>query len=86
MANVITYDNRLTVFGDRVVLTGTYDSGTTAIDFSDFLSEVDAVTLTPTAAPGAADSFHINAAGTGITLPGAGATANGQFLAIGRRS
>lgn len=45
MANVITYDNRLTVFGDRVVLTGTYDSGTTAIDFSDFLSKVQTLSL-----------------------------------------
>ncbi len=82
----VTIDPRPTYMGDRMIVTGTYELGDTSIDLSGLLASIDAVVLTPTAAPGAADPNHINAAGTGVTLTGAGATANGQFFAVGRRS
>lgn len=38
--NVII-DNRPTIFGDRVVITGTFGAGDNFIDLSSFLSEID---------------------------------------------
>ena len=36
----VTIDNRPTVFGDRMIITGSTD-GAEAIDLSDFLSSID---------------------------------------------
>ena len=37
----VTIDNRPTVFGDRMIVTGTFEAGDNEIDLSDFLSEID---------------------------------------------
>jgi len=37
----VTIDARPTVFGDRMIITGTYDAGDNYIDLSSFFSEID---------------------------------------------
>jgi len=37
----VTINPRPTVFGDRMIITGTYAAGDNSIDFSSFLSEID---------------------------------------------
>ena len=79
----VTIDNRPTVFGDRVVITGTYEAADTEIDLSDFVSEIDmAQCLRTRATPGPAEAYTID--GTSIKMTAA--TVAGQFFAIGRRS
>lgn len=43
----ITIDPRPTVFGDRLVITGSYEAGDTSIDLSSQLASIDAVTINP---------------------------------------
>ena len=45
----ITIDTRPTVFGDRLVVTGSYEAGDTSIDLSSQLASIDAVTINPSA-------------------------------------
>jgi len=45
----ITIDPRTSVFGDRMVVTGTYEAADASIDLSSFLSEIDMAVLTPIA-------------------------------------
>ena len=49
----VTIDPRVSYFGDRIIVTGTYgtDSADTSIDLSSIVSEIDAAVLTPTAVP-----------------------------------
>ena len=98
----VTIDPRPTVFGDRVIVTGSYAAADTTIDLTDLLATIDAVTLTATAV---LDDFTTSAGpppitakipdsaridGTSITIvsgiDGSGAQKAGKFLAIGRRS
>jgi hypothetical protein len=46
---MVTIDPRPTVFGDRMIITGTYDTtdGERIIDFSDKLSSIDAFIINP---------------------------------------
>jgi hypothetical protein len=46
---MVTIDPRPTVFGDRMIVTGTYDTtdGERIIDFSDKLSSIDAFIINP---------------------------------------
>ena len=46
----VTIDPRTSVFGDRMVVTGTYEAADASIDLSSFLSEIDMAVLTPAAA------------------------------------
>tara|TARA_R100000654_G_C2596865_1_gene114276 strand:+ start:42 stop:371 length:330 start_codon:yes stop_codon:yes gene_type:complete len=46
----VSIDQRLTVFGDRLVVTGTYEAADATIDLSDFLANIDMAVLTPIAA------------------------------------
>ena len=46
----VTIDPRTSVFGDRMVVTGTYEAADATIDLSSFLSEIDMAVLTPIAA------------------------------------
>ena len=79
----VTIDNRPTVFGDRVVITGTYEATDTTIDLSAFLSEIDMALCCRTGAvAGAAEAYTID--GTTITLTPA--TSAGNFMAFGRRA
>ena len=98
----VTIDPRPTVFGDRVIITGTYAAADTTIDLTDLLATIDAVTLTatevlddftsstgpPPITAKIPDSPRID--GTSITIvsgiDGSGAQKAGKFLAIGRRS
>ena len=43
----ITIDTRPTVFGDRLVVTGSYEAGDTSIDLSSQLASIDAITVNP---------------------------------------
>jgi len=88
----ITFDNRPTVFGDRMIITGSYAASDTSIDVSDFLSEIDfagvnsvagVVATTPPVTVADTCAF----ADTTITVIGAGGTTvGGTFIAIGRRA
>lgn len=79
----VTIDNRPTVFGDRLIITGTYEATDTTIDLSAFLSEIDMVMCCKTGAtPAPAEAYTID--GTTITMTAA--TADGNFMALGRRS
>ena len=46
----VTIDPRPTYFGDRMVVTGSYETGDTSIDLSSQLASIDMAVLTPTAA------------------------------------
>ena len=46
----ITIDTRPTVFGDRLIVTGTYGAGDVEIDLSSQLSKIDAFMVMPTGA------------------------------------
>tara|TARA_R100000353_G_scaffold17982_1_gene16721 strand:- start:1491 stop:1805 length:315 start_codon:yes stop_codon:yes gene_type:complete len=46
----VTIDPRTSVFGDRMVVTGTYEAADATIDLSDFLSEINFADITPTSA------------------------------------
>lgn len=88
----VTIDPRPTYFGDRMVVTGSYEATDTSIDLSSLLASIDfagvnsAVSLVATTPPvTVADTATIS--GTTITVIGAGGvTAGGTFMAIGRRS
>lgn len=43
----VTIDPRPTVFGDRMIVTGSYDAAETAIDLSGILASIDAFILNP---------------------------------------
>ena len=45
----ITIDPRPTVFGDRLIITGSYEAGDTSIDLSSQLASIDAITVNPSA-------------------------------------
>ncbi len=59
----VSIDPRVSYFGDRIVVTGSYAAGdgtgsagaATRLDLGDLMVEVDVVMLTPTAAPTAMD-------------------------------
>ena len=44
----VTIDTRPTVFGDRMIVTGSYEAGDTSIDLSGLLDTIDAVICNPT--------------------------------------
>jgi hypothetical protein len=76
----ITIDNRTTVFGDRIVVTGSTD-GAEAVDLSSFMSSIDGAMVNNIGAAAPAPTSGIN--NTTIVLNvGAACT----FVAIGRRS
>ena len=76
----VTIDNRPTVFGDRVVITGSTD-GAEAIDLSSFMSEIDGAMVNNIGAAAPAPASGIN--NTTIVLNVGGAC---TFIAIGRRA
>ena len=90
--NMATIDPRPSYFGDRMIVTGSYDAGETGIDLSSLLAsidfcgintDVDAIATTPPVSTG--DTATIS--GTTVTINAAGAaTLGGTFLAIGRRN
>ena len=43
----VTIDPRPSVFGDRLVVTGSYQAGDTSIDLSSMFAEIDAFILNP---------------------------------------
>lgn len=43
----VTIDNRTTVFGDRMVVTGSYEAGDNAIDLSGLLASIDFAGVNP---------------------------------------
>lgn len=46
----VTIDPRPTYFGDRMIVTGSYEAGDATIDLSGLLAEIDAIIVNPTAA------------------------------------
>jgi hypothetical protein len=76
----ITFDQRPTVFGDRIIVTGTFASGDSSIDLSSMMSSVDAciantstalaeVTVDPDGVPaGLQPALSVNISGTTVTL------------------
>jgi hypothetical protein len=78
----VSIDPRPSYMGDRMIVTGTYETADTSIDLSGLLASIDMVSLTKTGAAGPAEAYSID--GTEIKLTAA--TADGKFFAIGRRS
>ena len=78
----IKIDPRTTVFGDRMVVTGSYAAADADIDLSAFLSEITGVILSATGTAGVPpENYAIN--GTTIKFT---AVNKGVFTAIGKRS
>ena len=73
-----TIDNRPTVFGDRLIVTGS-TSGSESVDLSDMLSSIDCGVANPIGNAATATTTGIN--GTTFNV-GAACT----FLVLGRRS
>lgn len=46
----VTIDPRPTYFGDRMIITGSYEAGDTSIDLSSLLSSIDFAGVNPSAA------------------------------------
>ena len=46
----VTIDNRPTVFGDRMIVTGSYAAGDTSIALGGILASIDAVIVNPSSA------------------------------------
>jgi len=63
----VTIDPRTSVFGDRMVVTGSYTAGETSIDLGSLLVSIDMATVTPTGATPAILP-EAGAAATAITL------------------
>ena len=63
----ITIDTRPTVFGDRMIITGSYEAGDTTIELSDQLANIDAFILNPSA-PNTAQfgQIDVNAGGSSM--------------------
>tara|TARA_Y100001938_G_C7907066_1_gene337600 strand:+ start:143 stop:460 length:318 start_codon:yes stop_codon:yes gene_type:complete len=58
----VTIDPRPTVFGDRMIITGSYEAGDTSIDLSSQLASIDAYILNPSA-PNVANHQDVDVAG-----------------------
>jgi len=58
----ITIDPRPTVFGDRMIITGSYEAGDTTIDLSSQLASIDACIVNPSA-PNVANHQDVDVAG-----------------------
>jgi len=46
----VTIDPRPTYFGDRMIVTGSYDAGEASVDLSGLLASIDGAIVNPTAA------------------------------------
>ena len=46
----VTIDARPTYFGDRMIVTGSFEAGDTSIELSGLLASIDAIIVNPTAA------------------------------------
>ena len=79
----VTFDQRPTVFGDRIIVTGTFAASDTSIDLSSMMSSVDAcmanlssaesgVEVDATSAPGGTvevqPTLDVSISGTTVTL------------------
>lgn len=58
----VTIDPRPTVFGDRMIITGSYEAGDTSIDLSSQLASIDACIVNPSA-PNVANHQDVDVAG-----------------------
>jgi hypothetical protein len=59
----VTIDPRPTYFGDRMIVTGSYDATETTIDLSGLLASIDGVIVNPTAVGNLAKISQIDIAG-----------------------
>tara|TARA_R110000824_G_scaffold282442_1_gene470700 strand:+ start:1237 stop:1557 length:321 start_codon:yes stop_codon:yes gene_type:complete len=62
----VTIDTRPTVFGDRLIITGSYEAADTSIDLSDQLANIDSFTINPSA-PNTAQIQHVDIVAGGTT-------------------
>lgn len=65
----VTIDPRTSVFGDRMVVTGTYEAADATIDLSAFLSEINFADINPTSAMAPLNIEIGTDAGTGDATP-----------------
>lgn len=78
----IGFDERPTMLGNLVVLTGTWENGDTSIDLSSFMSEVLMATVIPSSTTEQANPVGI--VGTTVHFTESGSD-DGIWFAIGRR-
>ena len=62
----VTIDARPSVFGDRLIITGSYEAGDTSIDLSSQLASIDSFTINPTS-PNTAQIQHVDIIAGGTT-------------------
>jgi len=97
MNMAVTIDARPSYFGDRMIVTGTYEAGDGSIDLSGLLISIDCATVNLTGVPGQGSgavtiNLHDIITISGSTLvitegeDGGVGTQGGKFFAIGRRS
>jgi len=79
----IGFDERPSIIGNLMIVTGTWENGDTSIDLSGFLSEVLMATVIPSSATEQANPVGI--VGTTVHFTETG-TDDGVWFAIGRRS
>jgi hypothetical protein len=65
----VTIDARPTYFGDRMIITGSYEAGDTSINLTGLLASIDALILNPSGvAPQVVDTTPADDGGTPGTL------------------
>ena len=79
---MVTYDERPTMIGNLIVVTGTWANGDTSIDLSSFMSEVLTATVIPSSATEQANPVGIVGSTVHFTESGSD---DGVWFAIGRR-
>lgn len=79
---MVTYDERPTMIGNLIVVTGTWANGDTSIDLSSFMSEVLTATVIPSSATEQANPVGIVGSTVHFTESGGD---DGVWFAIGRR-
>jgi len=65
----VTIDPRPTYFGDRIIVTGSYQAGDVSIDLSSLMTSIDAIIVNPNAAvPQTVDATPADDGGTAQSL------------------
>ena len=79
----ISFGNRPTVFGNLMVVTGTFANGDSSVDLSDYLADI--VSVTAMEIDSTARAVVVSYDGTTAYFTEAG-SGGGRFMAIGHRN
>ena len=80
----VTFDQRPTVFGDRIIVTGTFAASDASIDLSSMMSSVDACIVNQASAESAVELDSASAPGGIVeTQPTLSVTVSGTTVTLG---